>query len=318
MPNLTVATAAQITEAHRLHLVNMNLFTTCNLIKRTIIQQINTAIDNDCLADLIDDDTVLLQGTIPEIFDELYSSFGAITPQSLATARATLEATTYNHSRPILNVFTAINEYANMADAAGAAETATQLINIGLIIITRSTIFASDIRKWHDKPGGDKDWPNFKEHFKTAQRAIKQSQPTATIDLLGYHEQAAAATEAADQIAEQQMQQQLDNMANAAQQNQTMIDQIKSLTATISNLQTNQQKSGGGGGRGGSGRGRGGNSSVRTQGKSNERAPPAYCWTHGNCAHKSAECKTKATGHINKATYADMQGGSTNRCHWLA
>jgi hypothetical protein len=27
-----------------------------------------------------------------------------------------------------------------------------QLTNIGLIIITQSTIFASDIRNWHDKP----------------------------------------------------------------------------------------------------------------------------------------------------------------------
>jgi hypothetical protein len=55
-----------------------------------------------------------------------------------------------------VNIFTDINEYANMAEAAHAAETTTQLINIGIIIITRSTIFSSDIRKWHKKPNGDK------------------------------------------------------------------------------------------------------------------------------------------------------------------
>jgi hypothetical protein len=74
------------------------------------------------------------------------------TPQSLATAKARVEAPTYNHAHPIVNIFTEINEYSNMANAAHAAETPTQLINTGIIIITRSTIFSSNIRKWHNKP----------------------------------------------------------------------------------------------------------------------------------------------------------------------
>jgi hypothetical protein len=72
---------------------------------------------------------------------QLFETYGAITSQTLTAAKATLEATTYNHPKPIVNIFTAINAYANMAEAAEAAETQTQLINIGLIIITCSTIF---------------------------------------------------------------------------------------------------------------------------------------------------------------------------------
>jgi hypothetical protein len=79
-----------------------------------------------------------------------------ITPQSLIAAKTKVEATTYNHARPIVNIFTAINEYGNMAKAANATETPKQLVSIGLIIITRSTIFASDIRKWHAKPDVEK------------------------------------------------------------------------------------------------------------------------------------------------------------------
>jgi hypothetical protein len=56
-------------------------------------------------------------------------------------------------------------------------ETTTQFINIGIIIITRSTIFSSDIRKWHEKPDDDKTWPNFEDHFKAAQKAIKKTSP---------------------------------------------------------------------------------------------------------------------------------------------
>ena len=48
-----------------------------------------------------------------------------------------------------MTIFSTINDYANMTEAAKATETQTQLINIGLIVITRSTIFSSDIRKWN-------------------------------------------------------------------------------------------------------------------------------------------------------------------------
>jgi hypothetical protein len=339
LPDLARSTVPQITEAHRLHQELQSIYSTCNLIERTITQQINTAIDDDCLADLIDEDTGLLQGTIPEIFAELYSTFGSITPQSLAVAKAKLDNTVYNHSRPIVNLFTTITEYANMADAANAAETSTQLINIGIIIITRSTYFASDIRKWNDKPIADKTWPNFKSHFKAAQRAIINSQPDITADSLGFHEQANAASivdqvidrlttqhdaetrltadSTAERIAEVQM-------ANATQQNSTMLDQMQSLQTTIANLQTQVNTQHRSSGRGSEGRGRGrGRGGGRGGGRGNGRnsngsfGPPAYCWTHGMVTHSSAECETQATGHISTATSANMQGGSTHRCHWL-
>ena len=131
----------------------------------------------------------------------------------------------------------------------------TQLINIGLIIITRSTIFSSNIGKWNSKPEADKTWPTFKAHFKEAQRDIKQSQLTITTDSLGFHGQANAAaiidqvierltthhnpttTTSAETIAEQQMQQHFSEMANASQQ-QSMMEQMQSLMPTISTLQT--------------------------------------------------------------------------------
>ena len=121
----------------------------CNLIERTIIQQINTAVDPDCLADLIDDNTGLPEGPVPNIMKQLFETYGAITPQTLTAAKTTLETTTYEHTKQIMTIFRAINDYANMAEAAEATETQTQLINIGLIVITRSTIFSSDIRKWN-------------------------------------------------------------------------------------------------------------------------------------------------------------------------
>jgi hypothetical protein len=90
----------------------VDIFNACNLIKGTTIQQINAAIVDEgdsCIADLIDDDTGLpLEDTMPEILQELFSTCGSITPQSIAAAKTKVQTITCNHSNSIVNVFTAI------------------------------------------------------------------------------------------------------------------------------------------------------------------------------------------------------------------
>jgi hypothetical protein len=282
LPDLSQSTAAQIAEAHRAFTEQTMSFNACNQVEHAIIQQINTALNEDCLADLVNEDTGLVQGTVQDIFDELYRTFGAITPQALALAKTALEATVYGHSKPLSNIFTAIARYADMANASGSEETTPQLINIGLIIITRPSIFAADICRWHDLPRAVKTWIRFKSHFKSAQRAIIRSQPDVSTDSLGYHGQANAASVAtvvdqvidrlqaqhsadsaltpdstAKTLAAQQMNLQLANMANATQQSQTMYEQMQSLQSTIATLQNlvnnNRNNPDGGGGGGGSG-----------------------------------------------------------------
>jgi hypothetical protein len=95
LPDLALATGAQIANAHHEFGAALKLFTNCNLIERSILQQINAALDDDCLADLLDDETGLLIGTIPELFETLFATYGAITAQSLATAKTATENIIY-------------------------------------------------------------------------------------------------------------------------------------------------------------------------------------------------------------------------------
>ena len=62
LPDLSNSTGEQIRVAQEAHAANLASFKTCNILERTIIKQINTAVDPDCLADLIDDETGLLEG----------------------------------------------------------------------------------------------------------------------------------------------------------------------------------------------------------------------------------------------------------------
>ena len=39
-----------------------------------------------------------------------------------------------------------------------------------------------------------------------------------------------------------------------------------------------------------------------------------YCWNHGGCNHTSTECRAKANGHQDSATFENRQGGSNAFC----
>ena len=83
LPDLSQSTQAQINEAHRLFAVQTNTFNSCNQVERAIIRQFNTALDKDCLAGLINEDTGLIQGTVPEMTDSKPNK--TLTLQSLLT-----------------------------------------------------------------------------------------------------------------------------------------------------------------------------------------------------------------------------------------
>jgi hypothetical protein len=64
----------------------------------------------------------------------------------------------------------------------------------------------------------------------------------------------------------------------------------------------------------------GGSNNNGNNGNARNRAtatPRLYCWSHGACAHGSSVCNTQLPGHQTGATFANMQGGSTQNCFWL-
>jgi hypothetical protein len=164
-------------------------------------------------------------------------------------------------------------------------------------IITRSTtIFSSNLRKWHAKPEAEKPGHISRTIWRPCKRTSRRvsSQPSRTTDSLDFHEQANASTAslvdevidrlstqcdttatsiAAETISEQQMQQQITNMlANSTQQSQQQIleQMTAALTSTVSsrspdikinsnNTNTNNQNQGWGGNHERNSGGRGGN-----------------------------------------------------------
>ena len=344
----------------------MNIFHETNLIEQIILSQIAAALDESVMMPLIDEDTGVIRGTIPNTMDYLFSTYGNISDQKLNETRQSTINHTYIHADPIANVFNVINKYAAMAQAQGTPETSEQLISIGRIIITNANIFADSVEKWDTRIPTDKTWTNFKMHFTNAQKAYKLARPTDTVSQHHYTSQAniaelvnnaiddrtsqhlAAEAEIAHQtiidehlanLAAQENNQQ----ANTSQQQispeiQQIMQTLNSLTAQLTTTGGNNNNSSNGNTSTGNNR----NNNRRTNGyrgrnfdpnfgnnrnnnnnnnntNNSNRQPRErhYCWSHGSCAHKSSDCTYKNNGHKTNATFANMQGGSTNGCFWM-
>ena len=163
----------------------LKAFNECNLLERTLVQQIKEAIENYFMEGFIDEDTGLVRGTIPEIMKHLFDTYGHISATTLNEKRQEISNQSYDPGKPIDILFNKISKYATVADVAGSPETPTQLINMALIILTRSGIFTHDIRTWHTTNAGEKTWPNFKLHFKEAQTLLRMT--GGTMNELGLH-----------------------------------------------------------------------------------------------------------------------------------
>ena len=395
-------------------------FLDADLLERQLMSHIIKSFDRQHLSSIIEPQSGLpLFRTIPLMFQQLFSLFGLITTHELNERRNTIQALTLSGSQQVTSIFHKIDEYSQVARHSGIPESADQLINLGLSIISRSGIFNQDLRTWHDKPAIEKTWPSFCAHFQNAQTAIRRSAPAAST--LGFHQQANAVARELlpmiqqnlpqhDPAAEAAWNEQVDLMANTATTNATMMTNINNILTEFTNQQeqsnaallaaaaqrpagpptiphtmhqqnhlppafqqppfyqqppfqfrpyqqpqqyqqipyqqqqqqqfpTYQGRGGGrnrGGGRGGQrgGRTNQGHNGHLQQGtgyqqqqygnyqqtneyqqQQRQRSPPAYCWSHGNCAHTSNMCQRPAPGHQNAATFQNMMNGNPRRCN---
>ena len=295
-------------------------------VERAIRQKFVTAIEPTYLRALRTPGTNKLTQTIPEIFDHLFSTYGDVTPQDLRELTARVEGLSYPPQEPVDTIFSEIDDLATIANYAKASLTSFQKINMAYIYFQKCGIFKSALTKWDESPDDAKTWLSFKEHFRAAHKAMKRTgaltiQDTLNRDAVAHmvqeelqqvlvtpqdsqdiidlaesdHQSASPATlppttatttssatpSIASDITMQTMQQQMAMIQQLAMANQPLC-----LPVNSDNPSTQQKE----------------------KRKWNQMK---FCWTHGACNHWSPECRTKAEGHQNSATFQNCKGGST-------
>ena len=300
LPHVTQQIISQHTEAVR-------LYNECYHVGQALRKQIVTAIDDSYLAALKDRHTNTITVPLTDIILYLFRNYGRVTPATLVEEEQKVLQWIFDPHLPIVLVFNKVNDLMDLASAAGAPYTANQLINFGYVIINKTGKFTTGIREWNRLPENQKTWETFMLHFTTAHRELRESgeltvseTPFQTANLIqevveGVQQ---ALNPTPDEEADAEEIFHHANVAADASMQQTMLMQqmlqmMQSMQQQINSrvLPTNttlQSRS----------------TSKRTRTTVNK-----YCWSHGACAHTSAECRSKKPGHQDDATFQNMKGG---------
>ena len=308
--------------AEKLHKELQEEYLFVNLLESTCLNMIKKALAPTILLPKTDRFTGIINGTIPEIFQYLFESYGNITSFSLENNRQALLAMTYNHADPLDVVFHAIDDYADMADAHGTTVSEDQLIHFASMILMKASIFADSFEKWNDEQF--KSWTLFQTFFTKAQATYKRARPTETTASHGYSSpppQANAVTpDPASALAEAEAYiAQLEEAQALAQANRvgtpppapapapkkvsftTPNDLLmEKLIAQMADLQAKV--------------------ATKTPKNNKDKKTPKerlYCWSHGSCAHNGTDCKNPKEGHKKDATFSNMMSGSKKDCYWI-
>ena len=132
-------------------------------VERTIIQQIVAVVDPKFLKAIRNTHTNKINKTIPEIFEYLFDTYGDVTIQELTELKNQVENLTFNPREPIDNVFTEIEDLADIADIAKSPLTEQQKIDFAYLILQQTNKFNSGLKKWNVTPAATKTWQYCKE-----------------------------------------------------------------------------------------------------------------------------------------------------------
>jgi hypothetical protein len=316
-------TGAQIANIRQDHDELKALFVEYYATDKALKQQIIGAVDKLYLRTLNHRITGFANVTTRQMLVHLYTTYGRLTPADVQNNDAAMKQP-YNPNEPIETLFHQIEESIDVADAAGAAYTPSQIVAISYNLIFATGMFPEACREWRRRVTNTQTWHNFKADFAAAHQDYRDSQLTSRQS--GYQSANNAATDADDTSFD--IQGTVDAIANLAtatasdrstvahlaetnaSQNAKIEQQATQLTTARMELATLRSELA---------RLKGTNaSSDRTTTSSDRRPrqfPPNtnYCWTHGYAVsrnHTSQGCAGPKEGHQREATRQNNMGGS--------
>ena len=92
----------------------------------------------------------------------------------------------YSIEEPIDAVFSSVEDLVEIRELAGHPFSSAQIVDLGLIIISKHRIFSSYVRKWMQRPIVKQKWVNFKDDFTAVHHYLRDTDATVDkFDFLG-------------------------------------------------------------------------------------------------------------------------------------
>jgi hypothetical protein len=297
----------------RTHTESLRLFHEVRGVERALTQQIVSAVNPQYIAAMRNRSTGQFTGTIYQLLQYLLTVYGKITPSQLLELEHETKTLAYDPITPVDVVYNQVEDLVEYGEMAQCPYTQTQTINIAYAIINRTTKFRESIKVWNRLPPLQRTWIAFKIHFRDAHNELQETGELTMADA-GYH-QANLIEAIAEKLAELQVTTAL-SPPPATPAADTLLPSLLSQMQQMQQLMVAMQTA----------RPAPSETPRRTPrppptgprtGEPSRPLPPwatKYCWTHGKCAHGSANCNNSAPNHQATATMENKLNGSTYGC----
>ena len=141
-------TAIVVQQSGKKHNDLVKLFERLNQLERTLLQQIQEAIDLDYFKSEIDVNTGLFNGSCMAVLKLLFNQYGHVPSKQLEELRTETNTMVYDISVLINSVFNKVTRFGQMSTAAGTPKTTSQALEMAIRILLRSGLMATAIDTW--------------------------------------------------------------------------------------------------------------------------------------------------------------------------
>ena len=229
----------QATSMHDAHAEAVRVFREVTGVEKALIQQLVIAIDGPYLVALRNRQSNSITGPIAVVLAHLQDNYGKITPQVLQAKDNDIMWMSYNPQEPINTFFNAIEDLNELTTIANTPMSESQSINKTYILLNKTGQFKDAIREWNRLD--TRTWVLFKKHFRRSHLELRE-----TADLtLEADQQANLVTQvvAGVQDALEPSIEQANVMAelSSAKMIPQLLEQMRQMQATITNMQSNTQ-----------------------------------------------------------------------------
>ena len=224
----------------------------------------------------------------------------------------------YDPIYPVDVIFNKVEDLSDLSIAARADFLEHQLITIACVILINTGKYQTCIREWSRLQPNQKIWANFKTEFHQAHKELKE---VGDLQLRETQFNSANLVQEVIDGVQSALQPQdlppdstnksIQPMANSAAQQQVMPQLMSQMVDLLQKMSTMQQKM--------QNQQSSSTTSISSSSNSGSRRCRItnisfYCWSHGACAHPSAEYKIKRPGHQDAAMFENKRGGYTVYC----
>ena len=146
----------------------------CKNIERTLLRQVQTAIEERYIDNLINEHSRLIEEDISDVLIYLTENYGYTPMFTVKQKETEVLATVFDPADSLITVFKPVEDLRKLALQAEIPYSEQQILGIAMTIIRNTRDFESAQENWDKKLGDQKTWVNFKTHFKAAQKTLKR------------------------------------------------------------------------------------------------------------------------------------------------